>query len=357
MITINDLIIDLENPELRDITTSPSFYFQEGQDQLKKWLEGDFGEEIKAKLLPTSKTYFILKEAAHEEGKLSDISKLLFEIISYCDRSAYSKEDYNRYPDNRVIARSFIRMSAWIPNFIKLKYYPSILKINGAQNAFNYLLDPINNINILSEDHRKVIANKLLKKEYQRKTFTQDLKSIFSNVLSDVHNQCNVTHLITRILYINRELWDEDFVDIDSVRLKEDWEAIERKPIKETTKKALILARIGQGDFRKNLIKIWKGCSVTQYKNTSMLVASHIRPWRKSNDIQRLNPYNGLLLLPNYDKAFDRGYISFSDDGTILISNQLQNHEELGIHSDLKIKLVKESKEFMNYHRNHVFIK
>ena len=86
-----------------------------------------------------------------------------------------------------------------------------------------------------------------------------------------------------------------------------------------------------------------------------MLVASHIKPWRVATDLERLDPYNGLLLIPNLDKAFDSGLISFDDKGKILISNALSDPEKLGINTDLKVSLHSENKEYLSYHRENVF--
>lgn len=93
--------------------------------------------------------------------------------------------------------------------------------------------------------------------------------------------------------------------------------------IGETQKRRIINARIGQGFFREQLIGYWNGCSLSGCKACWLLAASHIKPWRDSNNEERLDVYNGLLLMPNYDKLFDLGYISFSNDGTILISKEI----------------------------------
>lgn len=70
----------------------------------------------------------------------------------------------------------------------------------------------------------------------------------------------------------------------------------------------------------KNLIKYWNTCSVTNFDKTGLLIASHIKLWKESNNIERLDAFNGLLLLPNYNKSFDRGYINFDSNGKIRIS-------------------------------------
>src|SRR5262249_6618878 len=89
----------------------------------------------------------------------------------------------------------------------------------------------------------------------------------------------------------------------------------------KTTKRALVDCRVGQGIFRENLIKYWKGkCAITGLSLTALLRASHIKPWRDSNNSERLDPFNGLLLSPSYDAAFDIGLISFREDGGIIFS-------------------------------------
>ncbi|WP_411361036.1 HNH endonuclease [Pseudidiomarina sp. YC-516-91] len=122
--------------------------------------------------------------------------------------------------------------------------------------------------------------------------------------------------------------------------------------IPETSKPTLIHARRGQGKFRERLIKQWNGCAVTGYGNISMLMASHIKPWATCDNSERLDPYNGLLLSPNLDKAFDLHFISFTDKGRILISEQLGDFKKLGIHTDMEVKLSKQHQKFMDEHRD-----
>jgi putative restriction endonuclease len=125
----------------------------------------------------------------------------------------------------------------------------------------------------------------------------------------------------------------------------------------ETEKQNLILSRIGQGKYRKKLIEYWKCCSVTKYQEVTLLIASHIKPWKKSNNFEKLDVFNGLLLIPNIDKVFDSGLITFKNDGTIITSDLFNNPLELGINSDMKIELNEEHKPYLEYHRDCVFRK
>ena len=88
--------------------------------------------------------------------------------------------------------------------------------------------------------------------------------------------------------------------------------------ISNTERTAITRARVGQGLFREKLIGYWHGCSISAFPHFDILNASHIKPWRVSDNHQRLDVFNGLLLLPNYDRLFDKGYISFDDDGKII---------------------------------------
>lgn len=94
----------------------------------------------------------------------------------------------------------------------------------------------------------------------------------------------------------------------------------------KTEREAVITARIGQGIFRENLIKKYEGrCVVTGIDDKRILIASHIKPWSVSTNEQRLSAENGILLSPLYDKLFDIGLITFSEEGQIICSRELEN--------------------------------
>ena len=128
--------------------------------------------------------------------------------------------------------------------------------------------------------------------------------------------------------------------------------------IPKTEKEQLISARVGQGNYRNKLINLWKKCAVSECEMTDVLIASHIKPWRKSTNKERLDRYNGLLLLPNYDKLFDKGLISFEDNGKIIISPLIKEEEYkvLGISpNDELFKVYDENKPYLEEHRRIVF--
>ena len=92
----------------------------------------------------------------------------------------------------------------------------------------------------------------------------------------------------------------------------------------KTERQQLVAARVGQGLFRANLLRYWDHrCAVSGCRVPEVLIASHIQPWAMSTNSQRLDPNNGLLLAGHIDRLFDRGLISFADQGEMLISKTL----------------------------------
>ena len=132
---------------------------------------------------------------------------------------------------------------------------------------------------------------------------------------------------------------------------------IVQEQISQITKQIIIDSRIGQGKFREKLIHIWDGkCAVTGVGLTHILIASHIKPWKVANNSERVDEYNGLLLSPNYDKLFDAGYISFDQDGKIILSSRLGKEEMHLLHisktDTLNQKLNEKQREYLQYHRD-----
>lgn len=133
-----------------------------------------------------------------------------------------------------------------------------------------------------------------------------------------------------------------------------------RTDINATTKSQLINARLGQGLFKTNVRLNEKACRVTGVSDPQHLRASHIKPWRLSNDTEKLHGCNGLLLAPHVDHLFDSGFISFSDIGELLISPKL-NADVLsawGISSDQNVGgFNSEQTKFLEFHRSNIFQK
>lgn len=125
-----------------------------------------------------------------------------------------------------------------------------------------------------------------------------------------------------------------------------------------TTALAKINARRGQGKFRADLLRVWEGaCAVTGMNCSEVLRASHVKPWAKSTDKQRLDSNNGLLLSANLDALFDKGLITFKDNGEMLISSRLEakHHKDLGLPQALRF-VPKELTPYLKHHRENEFL-
>ena len=128
----------------------------------------------------------------------------------------------------------------------------------------------------------------------------------------------------------------------------------------DTEREALIKARIGQGGYREALLAYWGGCAVTHCSVPALLRASHIKPWREATPRERLDPYNGLLLTPNLDLAFDQGLISFDDQGQILLGEDLDpdSARALNITPELRLRQIEpRHRAYLAWHREHLFRK
>jgi hypothetical protein len=156
--------------------------------------------------------------------------------------------------------------------------------------------------------------------------------------------------------YVFRLEHDQGALD-DLERFRGEVESIPDVTEREEVRKA----RLGQGRFRKNLLELWEArCAVTGVDMPSILTAGHIKPWRCATNAERLDPHNGLLLLPQYDRLFDKGFISFAEEGKILVSPALprDRFDLLGVKEDAKLmKIVPAHLRFLSFHRDRVFIR
>ena len=129
---------------------------------------------------------------------------------------------------------------------------------------------------------------------------------------------------------------------------------------KTTEAERLVVQRVGQDLFRAALLDYWQGrCCVTGLAVPSLLRASHIKPWAKcASDNERLDVFNGLLLAPHLDALFDGGWISFSAQGGMLVSKQLNAaaFAQLGIALEWSISGLKTAhRGYLAHHREHEF--
>lgn len=171
---------------------------------------------------------------------------------------------------------------------------------------------------------------------------------------------------LLRIVRDTRAAEEPGVVDIELRGISE-WEdaetkrILETKTLAETTRKALIKARIGQGLFRRKLAQFENHCRITGVTYQAHLLASHIKPWRESTNEERLNGENGLLLTPSIDHLFDRGFVSFEDNGELLISDVAHKDSirRMGVNTERVVRVGKFTdgqKFFLAHHRSALFL-
>ena len=127
-----------------------------------------------------------------------------------------------------------------------------------------------------------------------------------------------------------------------------------------TETERLVKQRIGQSTFREALLDYWGGaCAVTGLDLPEILRASHAKPWAHcETDAERLDVFNGFLLSANLDALFDRGLITFENNGMIRISPNLsiQQIEIIPLDDSSRLRwIAEEHRPFLEWHRNNIF--
>ena len=124
-------------------------------------------------------------------------------------------------------------------------------------------------------------------------------------------------------------------------------------------KKAFVKIRVNQSRLRYDILKKQDYCQICGLKKKELLIVSHIKPWSKSSEEERVDHNNVMLLCPNHDSLFDKGYISFSEDGSILLSPVLSDEEINLMHIDKRFKLniSYDMHKYLDYHRQNIYKK
>jgi hypothetical protein len=127
-----------------------------------------------------------------------------------------------------------------------------------------------------------------------------------------------------------------------------------------TEAERLVVQRVGQDIFRQGLLDYWEGrCAITGLAVPELLRASHIKPWAAcETDAERLDVYNGLLLAPHLDAAFDQGFITVSDSGEVVVSPALDvdARQLLGLETPTSVRAPLDGhRAYLQWHRERVF--
>lgn len=142
--------------------------------------------------------------------------------------------------------------------------------------------------------------------------------------------------------------------------LVHDLNEIREKYHDKTTQDTFVAARLGQGQFRADVLQRWGfRCCITGSTTQEAIIASHIKPWKDSNNDERRDPDNGLPLIATVDKLFDQGLVTFSSDGDLLVSQKLDANEKALLGLDGRKLLRSPSRrtaQYLAYHRTSIFL-
>ena len=182
--------------------------------------------------------------------------------------------------------------------------------------------------------------------------------------------------------HLDREIWNEFYANWDSLpyeseiliaRKKHSTLEKENSIDEETLPKQgkerdqLIKARVNQSFFRKSILASYNfTCCITGIKQPELLIAGHIRPWGK-DEINRLNPRNGIAINAIHDKAYEAGLITITPSYQIKVSSILIKQKDQPAIANFFLKFQDKQinlpsrflpdPEFLNYHNNERFIK
>lgn len=222
------------------------------------------------------------------------------------------------------------KLQSGIYALVRVIKKPEFIEIND-ENYFDFFID-----------------TEGLKKEKAYRVELEIVKNLIENpiifsAVKDIPQLIKDKYLLPGIQKSTMPLSEEAYIKIlELASLKEsnidnfdklDYDGLDRDII--------IKARIGQGYFKEKLMNLHGKCCLCGLKNKNFLVASHIKPWSQANTQEKLDEYNGLLLCPHHDSLFDRGYISFNNDGEIIISSKISEEDcmLLNINHRMKIKI------------------
>ena len=272
----------------------------------------------------------------------------------------------------------------------RVKYKGAILAVNkydnfiddsefDLTNTYGYKVEgPCFSIAVFREYEINISYDKL--KVHGLKSKLQGPNKVFDSLSSFLHScdieQRNIdrfdgtipdTCLVNFPIEIKENLDDEQELEAFDTKenyinnLNKEYDKIEHSHFEGKDKEAIVKQRVGQGLFRDFLSRRYKKCAISQclVHSLPLMRASHIKPWKDSSPEEKVDENNGLLLCPNHDQLFDKGYISFDDNGKILISSKLDSVERtyLNVNEDMSIEVNDKICEYLEYHRNKEYKK
>lgn len=226
-------------------------------------------------------------------------------------------------------------------------------------HQLNFLINTLVEVGKLSKED--IIALMLVDIDDIKKGFLTRIELnhyvIIANQINFIERKYNQIGYLTNLL---RKLDDIVFVN-NELYFTEDAKQIFGENLEITTRKRNpYLHLIYKNQLKEESFSMYEDekCMVEQL-SYPILIASHIKPFIKSNEDEAYDPNNGILLSRNIDSLFDLGYITFSDNGEIIFASHLKKDVKDFISNySLDDRFINAKRlEYLEYHRNEVFEK
>ena len=265
----------------------------------------------------------------------------------------------------RLYRLSLLSLSRFVPHMDALKR--TLIEKAGHDFGFEYTVSETSvSLTLGSARHSLHVEVKLGNDNYQvqlanaKPMLISELKRDFS-ITDNTIITLSIEQLATlfkRTAALAHSLPNQAEQDYELV-LKEEFKKLPDE-IKNTEVERLVRQRVGQDTYRKAMLEYWGGaCAVTGVAIPEILRASHAKPWAEcESDAQRLDVFNGFLLSANLDALFDRGLISFDEQGSLLVGKQLTSTDlaKLGVDGSMRLRwLADDHLEYLCWHRDNLF--
>lgn len=125
-------------------------------------------------------------------------------------------------------------------------------------------------------------------------------------------------------------------------------------PKKNTNKEKI---RKDQTKYRFELLKKMPACVITGVADDRLLIACHIKPYSICNESEEFDINNGIIMTPTFHYMFDIGFISFKDNGELMVSDFLSNlnKKRLNIKNGQICPINNKSSKYLDFHRKNIF--
>lgn len=171
---------------------------------------------------------------------------------------------------------------------------------------------------------------------------------------------------VTRLLFV--KLYDKKhkkfFIYLKPVIMNinataEDLESAKIVAVGEPQKARKIAGRdaADQAKYRQEIISRYSSCVITKVSDPELLVACHLKDYKKCTQQEEFDPFNGVTMTPTMHRIYDLGDMTFTEQGEVVFSDFLRNmdRKNLNLNRTIRVNLNAKSLPYVKWHNEHVF--